>query len=101
MAQQRSKDESVVSVLPRRPTHCISSAASVVYKRQQYASQYNAELGPPWHNSAARMKVSYPFFHGDLHTAYRRQRLLCIRDSSTRANITRSSDLHGTTAQHG
>src|SRR3569832_216753 len=65
MAQQRSKDESVVSVLPRRPTHCISSAASVVYKRQQYASQYNAELGPPWRNTAAWMKVSYPFFHAD------------------------------------
>jgi len=35
----------------------------------EYVLQYNAELGPPWQNTALWMKVSYPFFHADrIHT---------------------------------
>jgi dipeptidyl aminopeptidase/acylaminoacyl peptidase len=42
-----------------------SGNQTAMYGADQYASQYNAELGPPWRNSAAWMKVSYPFFHAD------------------------------------
>jgi dipeptidyl aminopeptidase/acylaminoacyl peptidase len=31
----------------------------------EYALQYNAELGPPWKSTALYMKVSYPWFHAD------------------------------------
>ena len=35
----------------------------------EYALQYNAELGPPWKSAALYMKLSYPFFHADqIHT---------------------------------
>jgi dipeptidyl aminopeptidase/acylaminoacyl peptidase len=35
----------------------------------EYALQYNAELGPPWKSPALYMKLSYPFFHADqIHT---------------------------------
>lgn len=36
-----------------------------MYGVDQYIMQYNAELGPPWHDPALWMKVSYPFFHAD------------------------------------
>jgi len=42
-----------------------SGNQTAMYGADQYASQYNAELGPPWRNGAAWMKVSYPFFHAD------------------------------------
>ncbi len=42
-----------------------SGNQTAMYGADQYASQYNAELGPPWRNTAAWMKVSYPFFHAD------------------------------------
>jgi dipeptidyl aminopeptidase/acylaminoacyl peptidase len=39
------------------------------YGSDEYAMQYNAELGPPWVNTALWLKVSYPFFHADrIHT---------------------------------
>ncbi|MEP6546676.1 MAG: S9 family peptidase [Gammaproteobacteria bacterium] len=39
------------------------------YGVDQYVSQYNAELGPPWRNTALWLKLSYPFFHADrIHT---------------------------------
>jgi len=39
------------------------------YGADQYVVQYNAELGPPWLNTALWTKVSYPFFHADrIHT---------------------------------
>ncbi len=39
------------------------------YGVDQYASQYNNELGPPWRNTALWLKLSYPFFHADrIHT---------------------------------
>jgi dipeptidyl aminopeptidase/acylaminoacyl peptidase len=39
------------------------------YGSDQYVLQYNAELGPPWRNTALWLKVSYPFFHADrIHT---------------------------------
>jgi len=40
-----------------------------MYGADQYILQYNAELGPPWANTALWLKVSYPFFHADrIHT---------------------------------
>jgi dipeptidyl aminopeptidase/acylaminoacyl peptidase len=36
-----------------------------VYGVDEYALQYNAELGPPWKNTALYVKLSYPFFHAD------------------------------------
>jgi dipeptidyl aminopeptidase/acylaminoacyl peptidase len=40
-----------------------------MYGLDQYALQYNAELSPPWKNSALYLKLSYPFFHADrIHT---------------------------------
>jgi dipeptidyl aminopeptidase/acylaminoacyl peptidase len=42
-----------------------SGNQTAMYGADQYAIQYNAELGPPWRNSALWMKVSYPFFHAD------------------------------------
>lgn len=40
-----------------------------MYGSDQYVMQYNAELGPPWRNTALWLKVSYPFFHADrIHT---------------------------------
>jgi dipeptidyl aminopeptidase/acylaminoacyl peptidase len=35
------------------------------YGSDQYVVQYDAELGPPWKNTALWLKVSYPFFHAD------------------------------------
>ncbi|HEX4677349.1 MAG TPA: S9 family peptidase [Steroidobacteraceae bacterium] len=35
----------------------------------EYALQYNAELGPPWKSTARYVKLSYPFYHADqIHT---------------------------------
>ncbi|MDB6010752.1 MAG: peptidase prolyl oligopeptidase active site domain protein [Gammaproteobacteria bacterium] len=35
----------------------------------EYALQYNAELGPPWKSTALYLKLSYPFYHADqIHT---------------------------------
>jgi dipeptidyl aminopeptidase/acylaminoacyl peptidase len=31
----------------------------------EYALQYNSELGPPWKSAALYMKLSYPLFHAD------------------------------------
>lgn len=36
-----------------------------MYGSDQYALQYNSELGPPWKSPDTWMKVSYPFFHAD------------------------------------
>jgi dipeptidyl aminopeptidase/acylaminoacyl peptidase len=51
----------------------ISGAGSAdqiaMYGSDEYALQYNHELGPPWVDPAAWIKVSYPFFHADrIHT---------------------------------
>ncbi|HEX4648383.1 MAG TPA: S9 family peptidase [Steroidobacteraceae bacterium] len=35
------------------------------YGADEYVVQYDAELGPPWRNTALWLKVSYPFFHAD------------------------------------
>jgi dipeptidyl aminopeptidase/acylaminoacyl peptidase len=47
----------------------ISGAGSAnmisMYGSDQYAMQYNSEMGTPWTNTEAWMKVSYPFFHAD------------------------------------
>jgi dipeptidyl aminopeptidase/acylaminoacyl peptidase len=47
----------------------ISGAGSAnqlaMYGSDQYAFQYNNELGPPWLHPEVWMKVSYPFFHAD------------------------------------
>ncbi|MEX0879104.1 MAG: S9 family peptidase [Thermoanaerobaculia bacterium] len=35
------------------------------YGTDQYVREYEQELGPPWKNREAWLKVSYPFFHAD------------------------------------
>jgi len=35
------------------------------YGADEYVVQYNAELGPPWRDTALWLKVSYPFFRAD------------------------------------
>jgi dipeptidyl aminopeptidase/acylaminoacyl peptidase len=35
------------------------------YGTDQYVREYEAELGTPWENTAAYLKVSYPFIHAD------------------------------------
>jgi dipeptidyl aminopeptidase/acylaminoacyl peptidase len=42
-----------------------SSLQTSMYGVDQYILQYETELGPPWKNPDAWMKVSYPFFHAD------------------------------------
>ena len=51
----------------------ISGAGSAnqisMYGVDEYIFQYNAELGPPWRNADAWVRVSYPFFKADrIHT---------------------------------
>ncbi len=36
-----------------------------MYGTDQYISQYNLELGPPWKSQDLWVKLSYPFFHAD------------------------------------
>jgi dipeptidyl aminopeptidase/acylaminoacyl peptidase len=47
----------------------ISGAGSAMqlsmYGADQYITQYETELGPPWKNQDLWLKVSYPFFHAD------------------------------------
>ena len=38
---------------------------AAAYGSDQFAMQYNQELGPPWENTQAWMDISYPFFHAD------------------------------------
>jgi dipeptidyl aminopeptidase/acylaminoacyl peptidase len=42
-----------------------SALQTSMYGIDQYILQYETELGPPWKNPDAWMKVSYPFFHAD------------------------------------
>jgi dipeptidyl aminopeptidase/acylaminoacyl peptidase len=51
----------------------ISGAGSAdqiaMYGHDEYALQYNAEIGPPWKATARWLQLSYPFFHADrIHT---------------------------------
>jgi dipeptidyl aminopeptidase/acylaminoacyl peptidase len=51
----------------------ISGAGSAnqisMYGIDQYTFQYDNEIGPPWKNPQAWVKISYPFFHADrIHT---------------------------------
>jgi dipeptidyl aminopeptidase/acylaminoacyl peptidase len=41
------------------------SNALAGYGTDQYVREYEAELGTPWGNTPAWLKVSYPFFHAD------------------------------------
>ncbi len=47
----------------------ISGAGSAnqisMYGADQYTLQYDTELGPPWKNPEAWVKISYPFFKAD------------------------------------
>jgi dipeptidyl aminopeptidase/acylaminoacyl peptidase len=47
----------------------ISGAGSAnqlsMYGSDEYAMQYDNELGPPWRSRDTWLKVSYPFFHAD------------------------------------
>jgi len=42
-----------------------SSNQISMYGTDQYITQYETELGPPWKNQDVWVKVSYPFFHAD------------------------------------
>jgi len=42
-----------------------SALQTSMYGVDEYILQYETELGPPWKNPDAWMKVSYPFFHAD------------------------------------
>ena len=42
-----------------------SSLQTSMYGTDQYAIQYDAEMGQPWKNPEVWMKVSYPFFKAD------------------------------------
>jgi dipeptidyl aminopeptidase/acylaminoacyl peptidase len=42
-----------------------SSLQLAMYGTDEYVAQYDAELGPPWKNQEAWIRVSYPFFHAD------------------------------------
>jgi dipeptidyl aminopeptidase/acylaminoacyl peptidase len=40
-----------------------------MYGADEYTIEYDAEMGPPWRETARWLKVSYPFFHADrIHT---------------------------------
>jgi dipeptidyl aminopeptidase/acylaminoacyl peptidase len=41
------------------------SNALAGYGTDQYVREYEAELGTPWSNTEAWLRVSYPFFHAD------------------------------------
>jgi dipeptidyl aminopeptidase/acylaminoacyl peptidase len=46
-----------------------SGDQSGMYGLDQYALQWNSEIGAPWKNTALYLKISYPFFHADrIHT---------------------------------
>jgi dipeptidyl aminopeptidase/acylaminoacyl peptidase len=36
-----------------------------MYGTDQYITQYNQEIGPPWKSQDLWIKISYPFFHAD------------------------------------
>ncbi len=42
-----------------------SANQTAMYGVDEYVVQYNAELGPPWKDTALWQRVSYPFFHAD------------------------------------
>lgn len=42
-----------------------SALQLTMYGTDQYISQYNLELGPPWKSQDLWIKLSYPFFHAD------------------------------------
>ncbi len=42
-----------------------SGNQTAMYGADEYVVQYNAELGPPWKDTALWLKVSYPFFHAE------------------------------------
>ena len=57
----------------RRFKAAVSGAGSgnqlSMYGSDEYITEYNGELGPPWRNTPLWLKVSYPFFHADrIHT---------------------------------
>ena len=46
-----------------------SANQTALYGTDEDIAQYNAELSPPWQDTARWLKVSYPFFHADrIHT---------------------------------
>lgn len=42
-----------------------SALQTSMYGIDQYALQYDNEIGPPWKNTEKWIKLSYPFFHAD------------------------------------
>ncbi len=46
-----------------------SANQAAMYGIDQYTFQYDNEIGPPWKNPQAWIKISYPFYHADrIHT---------------------------------
>ncbi|MGH9541117.1 MAG: S9 family peptidase [Terriglobales bacterium] len=46
-----------------------SANQAAMYGVDEYASQYDLEIGPPWKSAALWVKISYPFYHADrIHT---------------------------------
>jgi dipeptidyl aminopeptidase/acylaminoacyl peptidase len=42
-----------------------SALQTSMYGHDQYARQYDNEIGPPWKSQETWIKISYPFFHAD------------------------------------
>ncbi|MEO8660731.1 MAG: S9 family peptidase [Bryobacteraceae bacterium] len=42
-----------------------SSLQTAMYGSDQYITQYDMEIGPPWKNPEGWAKLSYPFYHAD------------------------------------
>src|SRR5213076_427641 len=42
-----------------------SALQLAMYGTDQYITQYNQEIGPPWKSQDLWIKISYPFFHAD------------------------------------
>ncbi len=46
-----------------------SANQAAMYGVDEYVSQYDLEIGPPWKSEALWIKISYPFYHADrIHT---------------------------------
>jgi dipeptidyl aminopeptidase/acylaminoacyl peptidase len=65
---RRITTDYTIATTPRFKAPSAAPAARLqtsMYGVDQYILQYETELGPPWKNPDAWMKVSYPFFHAD------------------------------------
>ena len=57
-----------IATYPRFKAACSGAGSALqlsMYGVDQYITQYETELGPPWKNMDKWIKLSYPFFHAD------------------------------------